>query len=143
MEDNKEQQGCLFDKDTLSKLIFSPNIIEQYNCEDWVIALLRDLDRKLSIVMWNINQEQYDSPFSNTGNEYIGKNFEVHAYNWGENANQYFNFKCGAIEISWYKYLGRDTTINGIYAISDIIDMYHICLRELEELEGEYFATSQ
>ena len=44
----------------LGQLMFSPNVIHNYDCEDWIVALLRDLDRKLQIVMWNINQEEYD-----------------------------------------------------------------------------------
>ena len=57
--------------------------------------------------MWNKNQEEYDSPFDNTGNSFIGENFEVHAYDWDEDSSQEYNFKFGDIKISWYKYLGR------------------------------------
>lgn len=123
----------------LGQILFSSNTIQNYNCDNWIVALLRDLDRKLKIVMWNLNQEEYESPFDNTGNSFIGKNFEVHAYNWHDTINQKFNFKYDIIEISWYKYLGRGTTINGIYTCQEIIKMYNECLKEIEELDGEYF----
>lgn len=123
----------------LGQIMFSSNVIHYYDCDEWIIALLRDLDRKLKIVMWNINQEEYESPFDNTGNSFIGNNFEVHAYNWNEDINQRFNFKCGVIEISWYKYLGRGTTINGVYTPREIINMYKTCLNEIKELDGECF----
>lgn len=121
----------------LGQLMFSPNIIHTYDCPDWIVALLRDLSRELERVMWNINQKEYDSPFSNTGNEFIGENFEVHAYNWDEDIEQPFNFKCGDIEISWYKYLGRGDTINGAYTPDTIIQMYELCLNEIRSLDRE------
>ena len=123
----------------LGQLMFSPNVIHNYECEDWIVALLRDLDRKLQTVMWNINQEEYDSPFNNTGNEFIGENFEVHAYNWNEDVEQPYNFKCGVIEISWYKYLGRGTTINGLYTKDKIVKMYNMCLEEIRKMDGDEY----
>lgn len=136
----KDCEDCLMPSNVgLGQIMFSSNVIHHYNCDEWIIALLRDLDRKLKIVMWNINQEEYESPFDNTGNSFIGNNFEVHAYNWNEDINQRFNFKCGVIEISWYKYLGRGTTINGVYTPREIINMYKTCLNEIEELDGECF----
>ena len=87
----------------------------------------------------NFNQEEYDSPFNNTGNEFIGENFEVHAYNWNEDVEQPYNFKCGVIEISWYKYLGRGTTINGFYTKDEIVEMYNICLDEIRKMDGDKY----
>lgn len=120
----------------LGQLVFSPNYIQQYDCPNWVIALLRDIEYRLNITMWNINQVEYDSPFANTGNSYIGKNFEVHAYHWDNEEEQPYNFKCGNIEISWYKYLGRGTTINGKYYSEEILKMYEVCIKEIQELEA-------
>jgi len=115
----------------LGQILFSPNTIHPYDCPQWVIALLRDIERKLSIVMWNKNHKEYESPFANTGNEFIGKNFEVHAYNWNDEDSQDYNFKCGDIEISWYKYLGRGTTVNKLHSRDEYIRMYEICMEEL------------
>ena len=43
----------------LGQILFSTNTIHSFNCPEWVIALLRDLDRSLKIAMWNKNQEEY------------------------------------------------------------------------------------
>ena len=116
------------------QLLNTNNVIFQQDCPEWIIALLRDLNRNLKRVMWNINQEEYESPFENTGNVFVGENFEVHAYNWND-VGQPFNFKYTNIEISWYKYLGRGTTINGFYEPREIIEMYNVCLNEIERMD--------
>ena len=121
----------------IGQAIFANNNIYSYDCDEYIVALLRHLDSELCRVMWNKNQQEYDSPFQNTGNSFIGENFEVHAYSWNEDEEQTYNFKCGDIEISWYKYLGRGTTINGEYTPEQIINMYNICLNEIRKIDGE------
>lgn len=121
----------------LGQICFSPNTIQNYDCPDYVIALLEKLMCELDRVMWNINQEEYDNPFRNTGNSFIGQNFEVHAYNWDEDIEQPYNFKFRDVEISWYKYLGRGCTINGQYPCEKLIEMYNICVGEIRDLESE------
>ena len=122
----------------LGQIMFSPNIIHPCDCPKWVIALLKDIEDKLSIVMWNIHQKEYESPFANTGNEFIGKNFEVHAYNWNDDITQDYNFKYKDIEISWYKYLGRGTTVNSYHTADSYIKMYNDCIKELEKMNEEH-----
>ena len=121
----------------LGQMLFANNNIYSYECDDYIIALLKNLDSELCRVMWNKNQKEYDSPFQNTGNSYVGKNFEVYAYSWDDESNQTYNFKCGDIEISWYKYLGRGTTINGDYSKDEIVAMYDKCLKEIREIDNE------
>ena len=104
-----------------------------FPCPDWIIALLKDIDNRLQIAYWNKNQEEMLSPFGNTGNSYKGSNFEVQAYNWNEETEQPYNFKYKDIEISWYKYLGRGTTINGQYPPDKIIEMYNDIISEFRE----------
>ena len=123
----------------LGQILFSPNKIQQYDCPGYVVALLRDIARKLDTTMWNITQEEYDNPFDNTGNSFVCDVFEVHAYNWNEDVEQPYNFKCGVIEISWYKYLGRGTTINGLYTKDEIVKMYNICLEEIRKMDGDKY----
>lgn len=123
----------------IGQMLFANNTMYSYDCEDYIVALLRNLDDELCRVMWNKNQEEYESPFQNTGNSFIGKNFEVHAYSWDDESDQTYNFKCGNIEISWYKYLGRGTTINGNYSKDEIISMYNACLKEIREIDDEHY----
>lgn len=119
----------------LGNLMFNTNKNQKYDCPRWVIALLMELNRQLSRVMWNTTQQHFDSPFENTVNEFKNSVFEVQAYNWNGDVVQKYNFKCDNIEISWYKYLGRDTTINGKYEPQIIIDMFNKCLESILEMD--------
>ena len=138
----------------LGNLIFN-NKNQEYQCPEFIIALLRDLDRRLSIIQYNIYQKPYESPFDNTGNSFIELSdlFEIHAYNWDENNSQDYNFifktgsksNLGDIKISWYKYLGRDTTINVDIKGSEsiILDLYQDCLKALNEYESKNFNSEK
>ena len=121
----------------LGNLMFNTNRNQIYSCPDWVIALLFDINRKLKIVAWNVNHKDFDSPFENTGNRWANDVFEVQAYSWDDDEEQLYNFKCGDIEISWYKYLGRDTTINGEYEEATLINMYNKCIKSLRKLDSD------
>ena len=119
----------------LGNLLFNENKVQEYECPYWIGALLEVINAQLCRVMWNIEQEEYSSPFSNTGNKFKNDVFEVEAYAWGDEANQQYNFKWKDVEISWYKYLGRDTTINGIYKDKYIIQMFNECIESIFKME--------
>lgn len=121
----------------IGQLYYSPNEIQVYDCPDYVVALLSDISYRLSTIMWNKTQEEYDSPFDNTGNNFVCDVFEVHAYNWDEDVCQPYNFKCGDIEISWYKYLGRGCTMNKKCTPDEIVNMYNKCMQELMKMDKE------
>lgn len=122
----------------LGNIIFNTNKNQQYDCPRWVVALLDSLDSELDRVMWNIHQEEYHSPFENTANSFKNDVFEVQSYSWDDEVHQSYNFKCDDIEISWYKYLGRDTTINGQYEPQKIIDMFNKCLQSILDMDVKY-----
>lgn len=122
----------------LGNIMFNTNKNQQYDCPRWVVALLNELDDQLDRVMWNIHQEEYHSPFENTANSFKNDVFEVQAYSWDDEVHQPYNFKCDDIEISWYKYLGRDTTINGEYEPQKIIDMFNKCLNSILDMDVKY-----
>lgn len=113
------------------------NANQEYNCPRWVVALLADIGVEISRVYWNANQKEWDSAFMNTGGEYIGDCFEVHAYNWNDDVERPFNFRCDEIQVSWYKHLFRDTTININPAspgfATRITSMYDKVMNELAE----------
>lgn len=119
----------------LGNLMFNTNVNQTYKCERYIVALLDALDDQLSRVMWNKEQKEYDSPFENTANSFKNEVFEVQAYSWDDEVSQPYNFKCGNIEISWYKYLGRDTTINGQYSPEEIINMFNKCIESILEMD--------
>ena len=122
----------------LGNMMFNTNKNQQYDCPRWIVALLNELDDQLDRVMWNIHQEEYQSPFENTANSFKNDIFEVQAYSWDDEVHQPYNFKCDDIEISWYKYLGRDTTINGEYEPQKIIDMFNKCLQSILDMDVKY-----
>lgn len=117
------------------------NANQIFECPNFVIALLRDIDYKIGIVYWNKYQKEWDSAFGNTGNEYHNGVFDVYAYQWDEDNVRMYNFKCDDIEISWYKYLGRDTTININPNSRDfndkVIKMYNKCMDSLLKAQEE------
>lgn len=107
---------------------------EYFECPEYITALLERIRYRLEIAYWTEFQEEYeDDPFGNTGNVkgFDNGTFEVHAYDWGD-IDQPFNFKCGDIEISWYKYLGRVMTINREVSETEAVKMFDICIRSLE-----------
>ena len=122
----------------LGNLMFNTNKNQAYECPEWIIALLETLENELDRIMWNIYQQEYANPFRNSGNEFKNKVFEVQAYNWNDDVEQLYNFKCDDVEISWYKYLGRDTTINDNYEEKYIIEIFNKCLESLREMEKEW-----
>ena len=121
----------------LGNIMFNTNKNQCYDCPEYIVALLRDINRKLEIVAYNLGHKDFESPFDNTGNRWSNDVFEVEAYSWNDEVAQEYNFKCGNIEISWYKYLGRDTTINGEYSETVIIDMYTKCIDSLNKLNDK------
>lgn len=122
----------------LGNLMFNTNINQKFNCPSYIIALLREIERVLDIKMWNKYQEEYDSPFGNTVNEFKNDVFEVEAYSWNDDIEQPYNFKYKDIKISWYKYLGRDTTINKEITPTEAVEMFDKCIKSLIAIdEGE------
>lgn len=130
----------------LGNLMFNSNGSQQYECPLYIIALLRDIERNLCRIMWNIDQHEYDSPFDNTANSFELGNFKIEAYNWNDDISQPYNFiykvdksksNLDDIKISWYKYLGRDTTINQQIDSDIIIDIYNDIMHQLNKYEAQ------
>lgn len=128
----------------LGNIGFNTNTNQCYICPEYIIALLEYVENKLDRVMWNINHEEYDSPFDNTANSFKLNNFEIQAYSWDDEVQQEYNFiyktdksksNLPDIKISWYKYLGRDTTINQEIDSDVFIGIYDDIMEQLREFE--------
>lgn len=119
----------------LGNLMLNPNYNQVYTCPSYIQALLRELRRQLQGVMSYKEHKEYDNPFDNTGNTFKNDVFEVQAYNWNDDIHQSYNFKWNDIEISWYKYLGRDTTINREITEKEAREMYDACLQSIWAME--------
>lgn len=116
----------------LGNMLFNNNSNQIYECPRYIGALLEAIDNILCIKMWNKYQEEYSSPFGNTGNKFENDVFEVEAYSWNDDYEQPYNFKYKDIEISWYKYLGRDMTINKQVTTDEAVKMFNDCIKSLE-----------
>ena len=134
------------DEIELGNMMFNPNENQRYICPNYIVALLREIDRQLCRIMCNIDQKDYESPFSNTANSFKLDNFEIQAYNWNDDVCQDYNFiyrvdkskaNCDDLKISWYKYLGRDTTINQELDSDIIIDIYNDVISSLLKFEAD------
>lgn len=111
---------------------------KEYDCPEWLIAMLDYLNKELERVMWNRHQEEYLSPFSNTGNEFKCDTFHVQAYSWDEEQDQPYNFKWKDVEISWYKYLGRGTTVNQKIGFNKANKMFEQCLNSIRRMDVSF-----
>jgi hypothetical protein len=106
---------------------------KKYSASDLFIAALQCLRDRLEMnIFYN-----YTSPFGNYGNSFKCDTFEVEAYSWDENYDQPYNFKYKDIEVSWYKYLGRGTTINRKVSNDEIAGMLTDCLKAIDKYEEE------
>ena len=107
---------------------------KQYDCPEWMIAYLEYIEKEMERVMWNINQKEYNSPFRNTGEQFKNDTFEANAYSWSDEEQPY-NFKWKDVEISWYKYLGRGTTVNQEIGHNKATKMLNECLESLRKMD--------
>lgn len=137
MTNEKNNENKTADLELGNLLFNESNKNQTFECPDYVVALLEKINNELSRVYWNQHQEEYCSPFSNSGNNYKGECFEVNAYAWDTEDDdiQNYNFKYKDIEISWYKHLGRDTTINREIKPEEAIEMFDTILKEIYQTE--------
>lgn len=111
---------------------------KEYGCPDWIIACLDLIEHELGRVMWNINQEVYGSPFTNTGQQFKNDVFEVQAYLWDKEDEQPYNFKWNEVEISWYKHSHRGTSINMQVDPQRGIEMLNECLASIRAMDKNW-----
>lgn len=103
---------------------------QQRECPDKVLSALRALQCAFDVVRDDIN------PFGNTGTRFNGEKFKAHAYSWNDDEEQEFNFAWRDVRVSWYKYLGRGTTINREMADAEVSEMLRECMEELFSNDG-------
>lgn len=129
---------------------FAERLFQDYTAFPWadktfIACILAYIQDDLLRVMYNVNQEDYDSknPFQNTGNVegFSTETFEVHAYDWGWNFEgdakkpAPVNFKWRDLEIYWYKWFGRDIYTNRPVTHDELAIMLSECLESLRNYE--------
>lgn len=113
------------------------------NCPTYLTAYLMYLDSELTRIMENRSQEEYDSPFYNSGNVagYKNDTFEVHAYDWcwdvEDSRPRPVNFKCGDIEVTWYKHYRRGCWVNREITENEALVMFNKCVASLQREEDK------
>lgn len=127
----------------LGNLMFNTNKNQTYECPEYIITLLKTLSIKLEMYYDKKYNKEYYNPFLNEYNKFYNNVFTVESYEWNDDIEQPYNFKCDDVEISWYKYLGRDTTINGEYSKDYILDIFDKCWRSLDNTEDQHWRTEE
>lgn len=111
----------------------APAVKGRLPCPEWIIAFLEYIESELDRVMWNRNQEEYESPFRNTGNAYKNDVFAFYAHNWDADLEGTFYWR--HFVVRWYKNLGRGTWINQDISPETGIQMLNECLAAVREEE--------
>jgi len=109
---------------------------QNYEVSNLLMAALHEIEGELCRVMENITQKTYHSPFENYAEHFVCPTFEAHSYSWTDD-NQEYNFKWKDVKISWYKYLGRGTSINRLISNDEIEILLEECLEALQKYEKE------
>ena len=91
------------------------------------LAVPIDLEVALDAINSTVDCFVEYNPFGNTGERLRWSCFQVHAYNWGDEEQQW-NFKWRDLEVSWYKYVGRGMSRNRKVSKSEIKEMLRECL---------------
>ena len=100
-------------------------------------AVLDKIRHEMDRLYWNKHQKVMDSPFDNTGTEYVNSTFQVYAYYWGDDEliNRP-NFQYKDLAVFWYKHSNR-----GVYAFYKshkikskfLADMLDDCIQSMRE----------
>jgi len=101
---------------------------QEYECPDEIVTFLRLLGNAVPC---------NNSPCDNTGERYENVVFELHAYSWDDDVPQRYNFRWRDVEVSWYKYLGRGTTVNQILTSEYFAKMRDECLASVKQAAGD------
>ena len=134
LEDEEEKSIQLKFNDKFDDIIEDEEELN-FDVPNYVEAALEKIDAELDRVMWNIHQQEYESPFSNSGNEYKDDIFEVEAYDWDEDSQQEYNFKWRDYKIRWYKYCGRGMEANRYISPQECAEMLDECLADISGLD--------
>lgn len=101
------------------------------------MAVLGEISQEMNRIFWNLfQQEDFNSPFINSGGKFKCDTFEVEAYSWTDE-NQEYNFKWKDVKISWYKHYRRGLEIPPDLTLEKLNEMLEDCIRALIEIEDK------
>lgn len=119
------------------------DIVTDYEMQNHnlIVAALEYIESELDRIMWNCTQEEYNSPFRNTGEIFELPVFKVRAYDWGFEQDESSptqpepNFQWKDYKLWWYKNLGRGDYANRKLSNDEIAQMLDECLEALRGFE--------
>ena len=106
----------------------------QFEAPAYVVAALTHIAEVIQLVEANRRQEPCENPMENSGENYVNDVFEAHSYWWGADGAPgalRANFKCGDMEVRWYKNLWRGATVNRDTTPDEWADILDRCLASL------------
>ena len=110
---------------------------KESNTLNLLMAVLQEIAFELDRVNdWIYPENDWQSPFENTGGSFVCDEFEVHAFSWTDDSQKY-NFKWNDIEVSWYKNSRRGVECDTKLSPELLNEMLNSCLKALEEYEKE------
>jgi hypothetical protein len=111
----------------------------EFECPEYIEGLIMLIADHVERIEWNRTQERYTAPTSNNGAQWSNDTFSMRAYYWGDDEAEQAkpNFKCGDIEVCWYKYLGRGMTINREVTEAEAVAMFDKCMASVRAMESD------
>ncbi|MDO8424597.1 MAG: hypothetical protein Q7S70_01500 [bacterium] len=111
--------------------------LKEFEVPEWLMAFLEYIREEIKRVEGNSRQEEFD-PFEHVRGRspqgYQTDKFEIRGYNWSEeNPTATTNFKWRDLEISWYKDLGREMSMNKEISLQDGALMLKECLESIRQ----------
>lgn len=111
------------------------------DCPEYVVALVERIADEVARLEWNRTQQEWASPLQNTGARWSNDTFSMRAYYWGDDEAEADvpNFKCGDIEIEWYKHVRRGALINRTITPDEAVAMFDRCMASLAEMDRTFW----
>jgi hypothetical protein len=109
----------------LGQMIFG-NPFGEFECPEYVEAMVAYIFDEIERVYWNKNQKEWDR---DTDPEFKG--IKIREYYWGEDEKEAAkpNFTFKDVELRWYKHFGRSMTLNVSKDIGEWIIWFDDCLK--------------
>lgn len=115
---------------------------KSYEASALLLAALTYIQHRLDALY--ADDPEWESPFGNNGCvPYDFGAFQVEGYDWNEDRVQPWNFKCGPVEVSWYKWFARDVSVNFDLTADQTEGMLVRCMEAIAEFERKRRADDE
>jgi hypothetical protein len=110
------------------------NPMGEYDCPEYVEALIAYIFKVIERIYWNNNQVEWNR-FEDPEFEGI----EYRNYYWGDNEEEKSkpNFAYKDVELRWYKWFGRGMSLNVSKTPVEWVEWFDDCLEHIRKQEME------